>query len=90
MFMPAMEYIKKFCVKQDMYLDYMVNDEPDGIICVNDLHFNFADIKTDIDYCFEKGTIIKYYYYCIEQISDKTMVSVNYYNFAKHTDLWKR
>jgi hypothetical protein len=77
----CMEYIEKFCLKQDMYFEDADSKELDGNLFCSGFHFHFSDVKTDIDMRAPKGAIIRYWDYCSELLGKSTSAPINYRNF---------
>ena len=56
------KYLKVFCEKQDLEIDYWVGDKVGEIVFFTaDYFFNFTDILIDIDSDCKKGLILEWY-----------------------------
>lgn len=76
----VMEYIQKFCKKQELTFEHWVGDEIGGIACFGDVFFyNFNDIVWDINSNQSKGLIVKWMY----DSCDNPDKSINYFSYSK-------
>lgn len=58
----ADKYIKAFCKKQDLELDFWVADIIGDTAFFADLCFSYDNIRLDVDNDIPKGEIIRWYY----------------------------
>lgn len=61
------DYLKVFCEKQEMYVDFWVGDKIGEICSIGDMFLNFTDIKTDIDTEQPKGLISEWFWQTVEK-----------------------
>lgn len=75
------QYVKLFCEKHFVDLEFWVGDEVGGIAsfgCV--FYFNYEDIRYDIENKIRKGAIFEWLEYTLQNQNDQ---NINYKNYIK-------
>ena len=67
----ANDYIKEFTKKQETELEFWVSDQIGETAIFGDMSFNFDDIRYDIDNNIEKGKIVDWFYFTLDQYFEK-------------------
>lgn len=62
----CLNYVHKFCNRQDMDFEHWVGDEIGGVAACSDMFFNFSDIILDVNTQQGKGLIVDWYYECLD------------------------
>jgi hypothetical protein len=75
----CMEYIDRFCKKQELDFEWWIGDRVGEIAGCGDFYFNFSDIMLDIDTDQPKGDIITWYYESLDYPDD----AINYFSYTK-------
>ena len=75
----CMEYIERFCKRQEMDFEGWVGNDVGGIALIDDFFFGFSDIVYDVNTKQSKGLIIDWYNDNVDY-PDK---AINYYSFTK-------
>lgn len=82
------EYMRRFAKKQEIPWDKFdetncwVANDPGTIACVNDMFFNFEDIRYDVDNNIEPDKIIDWYWKYQER-AELGLIFMNYPSYCK-------
>lgn len=84
------KYVDIFCEKHDLYLDYIVNDDPLGVYCFsNEYYVSINDIVYSVENNINEDVFFDWYQETFDRSIDgkKTINFVSYSNGFKYSDL---